>query len=409
MQNENLVDEKLKKIMRHLEYLNEELIQMENEILLLENNFDKIICDIAKGEINCFKGILSIIIYLMKKIGINIKVFSKKNENDINETQQISKKCDYSIQSEQNNLKTKIFNSNFEKPKINQKIKSEQKKVKNFPDYFPSNKISDFSKKKIASQFVDNIKKNFNKENKNKVSHQSSKKKSDLSTKKDELEKKIEIENPQKKKIEKRKKRGSYRKYSIAQRKEAIALAEKLDDINTTALILDVPIKNLKRWLKNGYERKKGGRKTQDPLMEIKLTAWIKDFFKFNKKMPEHKLIKKMALKLSNFKITFKASKGWYEKFILRHFAGFAKKKNDKKNKVFQDKAEQNLDSKVNLKNKKNLKVIKSLNILSGNEDKKSDCIFQDDSFDNEIKLSCFENNSILEPMTPKNKKKIFN
>lgn len=33
--------------------------------------------------------------------------------------------------------------------------------------------------------------------------------------------------------------------------------------------------------------------------------------------MPNSKLIKKMAIKFSNFK-NFKASKGWYEKFIHR-------------------------------------------------------------------------------------------
>jgi hypothetical protein len=37
----------------------------------------------------------------------------------------------------------------------------------------------------------------------------------------------------------------------------------------------DVPLKSLKRWLKVGYERKKGGgRKTKDPQMEIELYRW---------------------------------------------------------------------------------------------------------------------------------------
>ena len=340
MQNQNLVEEKLKQIMRHLEFLNEEIIQMENEIFLLEDDYDKLVCDIAKGEINCFKGILSIIMYLMKKISLNINVFSKAKKKENENKKELLKKLDYSIKSENNDLTKKIFGSKFGTPKNNQKINSE-KKLK---------KISDFSKREITARFLNNIEKNFKKK-----SNESSKKKSDVSTKKDENENKKKTdskkitENPKKakipenpktsenpnprknKKIEKRKKRGTYRKYTILQRKEAISLAQKLDDINTTALILDVPIKNLKRWLKNGFERKKGGRKTQDPEMEVKLKAWICEFFKFNKKMPEHLLIKKMALKLSNFQMTFKASKGWYEKFILRHFAGFSKKKGGKK------------------------------------------------------------------------------
>lgn len=37
----------------------------------------------------------------------------------------------------------------------------------------------------------------------------------------------------------------------------------------------DVPLKSLKRWLKVGCERKKGGgRKSKDPGMEIELHKW---------------------------------------------------------------------------------------------------------------------------------------
>ena len=92
----------------------------------------------------------------------------------------------------------------------------------------------------------------------------------------------------------------------------------QLNDVKRAAQIQNVPIKNLKRWLENGYERKKGGRKTQDPLMELKLVEWINDFKKINDIMPTSKLIKKVAMKFSNVK-NFKASKGWYEKFIHRY------------------------------------------------------------------------------------------
>lgn len=37
-----------------------------------------------------------------------------------------------------------------------------------------------------------------------------------------------------------------------------------------------------------------------------------------NKKLPEPRVIKEMALQFSNFGRSFKASKGWYEKFMQR-------------------------------------------------------------------------------------------
>lgn len=80
-------------------------------------------------------------------------------------------------------------------------------------------------------------------------------------------------------------------------------------------------MKNLKRWISKGYKRKKGGRKTKDPQMEEQLIKWIKDYEDLNMKFPSQKLIKKIALQLSNFKDSFKASKGWYEKFIIRYKA----------------------------------------------------------------------------------------
>ena len=51
--------------------------------------------------------------------------------------------------------------------------------------------------------------------------------------------------------------------------------------------------------------------------MESKLVEWIEDFKKINDIMPTSKLIKKVAMRFSNIK-SFKASKGWYEKFMNR-------------------------------------------------------------------------------------------
>jgi hypothetical protein len=83
---------------------------------------------------------------------------------------------------------------------------------------------------------------------------------------------------------------------------------------------MNVPIKNLKRWVLNGPKRKKGGRKTHDPQMETKLFDWICQFKEIYKELPSRKKIKEMAIKYSNFSNSFKASKGWYEKFMIRHF-----------------------------------------------------------------------------------------
>jgi hypothetical protein len=58
--------------------------------------------------------------------------------------------------------------------------------------------------------------------------------------------------------------------------------------------------------------------------MECELNKWIKDYQREKSTFPTSRLIKNRAMKLSSFKSTFKASKGWLEKFLSRH--GLAKK-----------------------------------------------------------------------------------
>lgn len=59
-------------------------------------------------------------------------------------------------------------------------------------------------------------------------------------------------------------------------KKKAIELA-KQENIKVASLTFNVPPKSLKRWLKVGYLRKKGGgRKTKDPAMEKELFNWYK-------------------------------------------------------------------------------------------------------------------------------------
>ena len=52
--------------------------------------------------------------------------------------------------------------------------------------------------------------------------------------------------------------------------------------------------------------------------MEQDLSDWIQKFIDLNGKQPSSSIIKKMAKRFSNFPDKFKASKGWFEKFLLR-------------------------------------------------------------------------------------------
>lgn len=115
-------------------------------------------------------------------------------------------------------------------------------------------------------------------------------------------------------------KRGPYRRYTQATKEEAVGLALKLGDVNKASYVYDIPVKNLRRWVRLGTEKKKGGRKTRDPVMETKLKTWILRFKEDYGMMPLKADIKNKALELTEFKDIFKASKGWFEKFMVRQF-----------------------------------------------------------------------------------------
>ncbi len=68
----------------------------------------------------------------------------------------------------------------------------------------------------------------------------------------------LDEENSHKKSI--CKKRGPYRKYSAGIRREAIKLCNELSNPIKAAAILDIPIKNIRRWLIAGPQRKTGGK-----------------------------------------------------------------------------------------------------------------------------------------------------
>ena len=165
-----------------------------------------------------------------------------------------------------------------------------------------------------------------------------------------------------------RSRRGKYRRYPFSLKKEAVDLSIKLGDPVQASKIMDVPLKNLRRWVENGPKRKKGGRKTHDPEMETKLYSWMLEFREVYEHLPARKKIKEKAMQYSRFPHKFKASKGWYEKFMLRRFPDHSKKvkkqslkiensdktvKNEieetKKEEIFEENEEQN-PKKYNLK-----------------------------------------------------------
>ena len=112
--------------------------------------------------------------------------------------------------------------------------------------------------------------------------------------------------------------RGPYKSYTYETKVAAIKLAKKYG-LTTATKMTKVPRKNIKRWMKLGPERKKGGgRKVQDEAMEEKLFKHLLETkYEICKyKRPDRKsYIKKMAMEFTNYPASFKASKGWLDKF----------------------------------------------------------------------------------------------
>lgn len=111
-------------------------------------------------------------------------------------------------------------------------------------------------------------------------------------------------------------KRNKYKMLPADLKHRAVALALQKDP-KFSASFYSVPLKSLKRWMKVGCERKKGGgRKTKDPLMEKNLYAWYLDK-KAQGELITAKMIKEKAIQLTNCD-DFIASKGWLDKFKVR-------------------------------------------------------------------------------------------
>ena len=112
--------------------------------------------------------------------------------------------------------------------------------------------------------------------------------------------------------------RGSYRSYSTSL-KEAIwkLHQEKGLPFSQISQSFQIPIKNIARWCKFGYQRKLGaGRKVSDPQMELMLDTWIRETHEEGA-IVSYKKIQGKALEFSQVN-EFKASKCWLKNFMKR-------------------------------------------------------------------------------------------
>lgn len=83
---------------------------------------------------------------------------------------------------------------------------------------------------------------------------------------------------------------------------------------------MNIPKKNLRRWMELGIERRKGGgRKRMDEEMEQKLHSWCLEECLSQGRPVSRSEIRKKALELSKYPEKFKASKGWTDKFVKKY------------------------------------------------------------------------------------------
>lgn len=110
--------------------------------------------------------------------------------------------------------------------------------------------------------------------------------------------------------------------------KEFIIEQAMLYGIRETCKAHNISRRNVERWAKNGVERKKGcGRKTTNPELEDVMQEWVEDFISKEKKLPKRQYIIVRGSYYASE--SFKASKGWCDKFLKRN--------KDKFNKVLKE------------------------------------------------------------------------
>lgn len=106
-------------------------------------------------------------------------------------------------------------------------------------------------------------------------------------------------------------------KFPLHVKHEAIELARK-EGIKRASLLLNIHRKNIDRWMNKGFFHKKGGgRKTKDPEMENNIINKANEYMNTHKEMPPRFLVRSLARLYIND--SFKASKGWCDKFMRRN------------------------------------------------------------------------------------------
>jgi hypothetical protein len=94
-------------------------------------------------------------------------------------------------------------------------------------------------------------------------------------------------------------------------------------EIDEVCKLTFVPKKSVIRWRNVGHLRAKGcGRKPQIPWeVNKKLIEYYEDSIVLNNTRPRYQRMKELALKLCKHILPmFKASKGWWEKWRIKHF-----------------------------------------------------------------------------------------
>lgn len=152
--------------------------------------------------------------------------------------------------------------------------------------------------------------------------------KSNKSELKTETEKPEVQETPNKKKTIK-KERGQYRICTKATKEQVIQLCQK-NPVKKVAEELNISEKNIKRWLRQGPERKKGtGRVVVKPEMEAELLKWMNEEYSRSNKTPELDEIKIQLAKIQNVEHP-KISKSWCDLFRWNFIEQNQKKKTER-------------------------------------------------------------------------------
>ena len=111
------------------------------------------------------------------------------------------------------------------------------------------------------------------------------------------------------------------KRFTLHEKYQAIKLARQ-EGITRASILLNINKKNIYRWMNKGFFSKKGrGRKISNPDLEEKIIERVLNYIKLNKDLPAPIFIRKEAKKHASE--GFRASKGWYEKFMKRNKTKF--------------------------------------------------------------------------------------